>query len=292
MAKKLHFRLPLLSTRATAIMSVALVLLILGLAATVGSVTHRITNSVRENMGFVLILDEGTTASEIESITTRLKSTQGVKEVVYTSPEVILDRWQNLVGDDEDIMQLAGINPFLPELEVKVLPPYAHSDSIHLLSSPFGLLPQVSDVRVSTELIDKVGNTLHSVSLTLIIIAVALLAVSFVLIFNTVRLTVYSRRFLINTMQLVGATPGFIRRPFLLENLLNGLIASVIACVGLGLILGGTSRFDPSIGDAVMVMDTALIMAAMVVVGIIICLAASLVACNRYLSLSYDQLFK
>ncbi len=141
-------------------------------------------------------------------------------------------------GYNENIMSLAGVNPFTPELEVKVTKEYACADSIQMLVAPINLMPQVSDVKVHNELIDSVNHTLHSVSLTLVCIAVALLVVSFVLIFNTVRLSVYSKRFLINTMQLVGAT------------------------------------------------------SAMIIIGMVICLVAAVFACNRYLSLSYDELYK
>lgn len=292
MPKKLHFRLPLFSTRATAVMSVALVLVILGLAAMVGLATRRISDSVRENMGYVAILSEGTTTSEIEDLMGRLRATPGVRDVAYSSSEAILERWQHIVGDEEDILRLAGVNPFSPEIEVYVLSSHASPDSIHTLCTPIGLLPQVADVRVMAELVDTVGSTLHSITVTLLFMAIALLAVSFVLIFNTVRLTVYSRRFLIHTMQLVGATPSFIRRPFVFENFLNGLFAGLIASVLLAATLYGASSIDTAIGDAVFVKDAVIVMAGMIITGVVICLVASWMACNRYLSLTYSQLFK
>lgn len=292
MAKKLHLRIPIFSTRATATLSVALVLVILGLAVMVGIVTGRVTDSVKENMGFVVVLSEDVSASDIEAVTARIKANGGLRDIIYSSPEVILDRWQKLVGEDEDIMRLAGVNPFAPELEVHVDAAHAHPDSIAAMSQPLELLPQVSEVRVTTDLIEKVSSTIDSITLTLVIVAVALLVVSFVLIFNTVRLMVYSRRFLINTMQLVGATPAFVRRPFLVENMVNGLVAGLIASGILAAILYGAAHVDRAIGEAVRTEDAVMVMLAMILTGILICLAASWVACNRYLSLSYDQLFK
>lgn len=292
MAKRLHLRIPIFSTRATATVSVALVLVILGLAAMVGIVTNRVTDSVKENMGFVIVLSDDATASDIDGITTTLKRHPGVRTVSYSSADAILERWQHLVGDDEDIMRLAGVNPFLAELEVHVNATHAHPDSISMICTPYGLMPQVSEVRVISELIDSVSATMRSISITLLIIAIALLGVSFVLIFNTVRLTVYSRRFLINTMQLVGATRGFIRRPFLFENMLNGFVAGIIASAMLGAVVYGAASIDASIAGAVRLDDTLLVMAAMTVTGVLICLCASYVACTRYLSLSYDQLYK
>ena len=239
--KRLH-HIPLFSTRATATVSVALVLVILGIAALVGLATHGLSRSVRDNMGFVVIFSENVTAADIAQVTDKLKAGGGVRDIQYSSPDDILARWQKMVGEDEDIMKLADVNPFTSELEVKVTDTYASTDSIMTLAAPVMLMPQVSDVKIHNELIDSVNSTLRSISLTLVAVAVALMIVSFVLIFNTVRLSVYSRRFLINTMQLVGATPGFVRRPFILESLVNGAVAG-----GAGI---GDSRGDARYGHA------------------------------------------
>ncbi|MCM1163986.1 MAG: permease-like cell division protein FtsX [Muribaculaceae bacterium] len=292
MAKRFHLRIPIFGTRATATLSVAVVLIILGLAAMVGLTASRISDSVREKMGFVVVLSPDVSASDIDVITKRLKSSGAIRAISYSSAEAILDKWQKMVGDDEDIMRLAGVNPFAPELEVSVNAEYANPDSITLLSTPISLMPQVSEVRVSGDLIESVSHTMKSVSLTLIILAVALLIVSFVLIFNTVRLTVYARRFLINTMQLVGATRGFIRRPFLAENALNGLVAGVLASGVLATILYVASRIDPAIDEAVCPEDALLVMIGMIMTGVIICVAGAWVACTKYLSLSFDELYK
>ncbi|MCM1521147.1 MAG: permease-like cell division protein FtsX [Muribaculaceae bacterium] len=292
MAKRLHLRIPVFGTRATATISVALVLVILGLAAMVGMTAARASESVRESMGFVVVLTDNASATDIDAISSRLKTIGAVRKMTYSSSEAILEKWQRLVGDDEDILRLAGVNPFTPELEVSVTSDYANPDSITMLTTPISLMPNVSDVRVSGELIDTVSKTTKSISLTLIIIAAALLIVSFVLIFNTVRLTVYSRRFLINTMQLVGATRGFVMRPFLAENALNGLIAGILASGALAVVLYGASRMDPNIAEAIRPEDALTVMVGMILTGIIICFVGAWMACSRYLSLSFDELYK
>ena len=198
MPKKHFHHIPLFSTRATATVSVALVLVILGIAAMVGVATHRLSQSVRDNMGFVVIFNEDVTADDIAGVTEHLKSTGAVSRTEYSSPDDILARWQKMVGEDEDILRLANVNPFTAELEVIVNPEYASADSIGGLVAPLALMPQVGDVKIHSDLIDNVNATLRSVSLTLVAIAIALLVVSFVLIFNTVRLSVYSQRFIIN----------------------------------------------------------------------------------------------
>lgn len=292
MPKKHFHHIPLFSTRATATVSVALVLVILGIAAMVGVATHRLSQSVRDNMGFVVIFNEDVTADDISGVTEHLKSTGAVSRTEYSSPDDILARWQKMVGEDEDILRLANVNPFTAELEVIVNPEYASADSIGGLVAPLALMPQVGDVKIHSDLIDNVNATLRSVSLTLVAIAIALLVVSFVLIFNTVRLSVYSKRFIINTMQLVGATSGFIRRPFLSESVVNGAVAGVIASLIVTAMLYSCRTLDGTIASILDWGTAGLVMGGMVITGMLICLIAALFACNRYLSLSYDELYR
>lgn len=289
--KRLH-HIPLFSTRATATVSVALVLVILGIAALVGLATHGLSRSVKDNMGFVVIFNENVTASDIAQVSKKLTDGGGVRVMEYSSPDDILARWQKMVGEDEDIMKLADVNPFTSELEVKVSDAYASADSIMMLAAPVMLMPQVSEVKIHNELIESVNSTMRSISLTLVAVAIALLIVSFVLIFNTVRLSVYSKRFLINTMQLVGATPAFVRRPFIMESLVNGAVAGVLASVAVGVMLGIGMHIDVSVSSLLSWPQVVGVMVAMIVTGMLICMVAALFACNRYLSLSYDELYK
>ncbi len=216
----------------------------------------------------------------------------GVSSTVYSSPDVVLERWQSMVGEDEDIVKLSGINPFVGELEVHVTSEYASSDSLDRMIAPLMLMPQVSEVKVHTELVDKVNATLRSVGLGLLIVAVALLIVSFVLIFNTVRLSVYARRFTIYTMKLVGATGSFIRRPFLVDNIVNGLVAGLIASIALALVVLYCRSLDLPVAEMFTLRTVLPVVGALLVTGVLICLIAALFATNRYLRLSYDEMFK
>lgn len=291
MAKK-HHLIPLFTTRATAILSVALVLFILGIASLMGLAARQVTEGIRENMGFVVLFNEDVTASDIDAVRSKVKSFGGVRSMSYSSPDVVLDRWQKMVGDDEDIVRLAGLNPFVGELDVKVYPSHASSDSIALLTDPLMLMPQVSDVKVHTALVDRVNSTLHSVSIALVFIAVALLIVSFILIFNTVRLSVYARRFTIYTMKLVGATPSFIRRPFLTDNIVNGLIAGVLASLAIVCAVTYGRTLEPEFESLFSWESVMVVIIGVILTGILICLIAAAFAANRYLRLSYDEMFK
>ena len=292
MAKRRHHIIPLFSTRATATVSVALVLFVLGLASLIGIATHRVTDSIKEKMGFVILFNEEVTASDIASVKDLVKGNPGVASSVYTSPETVLDRWQKMLGEGEDIMRLGGVNPFVGELEVRVKPAYASTDSINLIVAPLMLMPQVREVKVHAELVDSINGTLRSVTFGLLVVAIALLVVSFVLIFNTVRLAVYAKRFSIYTMKLVGATAGFIRRPFLTSNLLNGFVAGLIASVGLIAVVYYSHMMELSGAEVLSWQAIIPVLAGVILTGMLICLIAALFAANRYLRLSYDEMFK
>lgn len=122
--------------------------------------------------------------------------------------------------------------------------------------------------------------------------AVALLTVSFILIFNTVRLSVYARRFTIYTMKLVGATAAFIRRPFLVDNIVNGLVAGLIASLALVGTVAYGRTFDLSVSELIDWETVVIVLLGVVITGILICLVAAIFAANRYLRLSYDEMFK
>lgn len=292
MVKRRHHLIPLFTTRATATVSVALVLFILGIASFMGIAAHKVTKGIKENMGFVVLFNEEVTASDIDAVRSRLVKEPGVASTSYSSPEAVLDRWQKMVGEEEDITRLAGVNPFVGELEVRVRSAYASNDSIGLITAPLQLMPQVSEIKVHTELVDRINSTLRSVSLSLIFVAVALLTVSFILIFNTVRLTVYARRFTIYTMKLVGATASFIRRPFLVDNIVNGLVAGIIASLALVGAVSYGRTFDLSIAEVLTWDSVVAVLVGVVITGILICLIAAIFAANRYLRLSYDEMFK
>ena len=153
-------------------------------------------------------------------------------------------------------------------------------------------MPEVDEATANTEMIDNLDRNARLLNLILIIIAAALLLISFVLINNTVRLTVYSRRFLIHTMKLVGATGAFIRRPFLQINLLQGVIAGVLAS---GILVGFTA-WAASLKEVLLTAflpwdAVGLLCLGMIVAGMIICTLAALLATNRYLRKDYDAMF-
>lgn len=289
MSKKRHNVIPQLSTRITATVSVALVLLLGGIAAFIGVTTRNLADAVRESTGFTVILEPDVTSSATDALRHEIQLMPGVSRLEFSSAEVVLERWQKLV--DEDITLMSGINPFSPEFEVNVTASHSSADSIMAIASAVSQMPGVDDVTVHTDVATEIQRSFASIEMILLIISVALLVISFVLITNTVRLTVYSRRFAIHTMKLVGATPGFIRKPFITANIINGVIAGLTACALSGGLLFYFSTLEPRLPSLISPVEIAAIFGGMIIAGIVICLLAAIFATNKYLSQSYDEMF-
>lgn len=227
--RKTRSSMPLFSTRLTAIVSVALVLLLLGVAAFLGIGARNVADDMRRDIGFVVIVADDASPADIAALKQRFAGAAYTSDYTYSSPEMVMQRWKTLMDDEGETDDLLDENPFAPEIEVNVRAPWANIDSLRAITTPLKLMPSVDDVKVHDTLVGEVNRTLSNIALILIIVAAVLLTISIVLINNTVRLTIYSRRFLIHTMKLVGATPGFIRAPMIRDNALGGLLAGFIA---------------------------------------------------------------
>lgn len=292
MPKKSPASLPLVSTRLTASVSVAMVLLLLGLAALAGIAAHNIATEIRQNMGFVVVFSDDARPDDIEAMKKRFTAADYVVSYAYSSPEMVLERWQQMIGDDEQINDLLDVNPFAPEIEVHVKAAYVSADSLEVIAAPLEMVPGVAEIKMHTDVVDSVNATMRNVAVALAAIAVALLLIAIVLINNTVRLTVYSRRFSIYTMKLVGATPGFIRSPIVTANAIAGLIAGLAAAALLAAILAYVGRIDPSPANCVSWTQSVWVLGAMPLAGVVICLPAALFAANKYIRISHDKIYR
>lgn len=293
MTQKQRSKLPLFSTKLTATVSVTLVLMILGAVAMIGIMGNSLATDLRQHLGFALTLDEDATPADIAAMKQRFTGARYVASYTYSSPEQVMERWQQMVGDDENITELMeGINPFAPEFEVHVKALWAHPDSLSALAQRLEMIPGVAEVKVHTEMVEQVNRTVTTIALCGAGFAIVLLIISFVLINNTVRLTVYSRRFTIYTMKLVGATGAFIRRPIVMANILAGLIAVAVASGLLAGLLAWSHSVSPAMREAVSWPMAAWVFAGMIVAGVLICYVASALATNKYLRLSHDDMFR
>lgn len=278
-----------LSVQATATVSVALVLLLLGMVASLGLAARSITTEIKEHMGFDVVLAEQVTLDRVNEFKQMFTDAPYVASFRYFSPEQANETWRVEMG--ENLTELLDVNPFLPEFEINVKADYAVADSLDAIVLPLSKMEGVYQVNAHTEVVDQVNRNLSTLMLVLGIAALALLPISFVLINNTVRLTIFSRRFTIHTMKLVGASRGFIRRPFMVSNLLQALIASIVASGLLGAMYAYVWSLDGSLRGVLTAEMLVAVCCGMLVCGLLLCFCAALFATQRYLTRSYDELF-
>lgn len=269
--------------------SVTLVILIVGIVGSIAIATRRVSDTLKSNIGFTIVMSSEATPGEISDITRALSSDPAIHTFIYTSALDNMRAWNEEIG--EDVMKILGANPFPADYTVKVKSPYAATDRLTSVTARYESMPGVDAIDINRAMIDSMQRHISTVIWVLSGIAIALMLISFILINNTVRLTVYSRRFLIHTMKLVGATGSFIRRPFLRSSLISSLIAGAIASLTLGgLVYLLHSRF-PATVDILPRGYVAALFPVMIIIAIIICTAASAIATNRYLRMDYDDLF-
>ncbi len=291
-SKPRHRSVSVLSSQLTVTISVTLVLLLLGIGTLIGIGARNAAESIRERVGFVAILHDSATASDINGLKRQWMRSPFAASVRYCSAEDVLARWQAMNPEADNEEALLGINPFFAEFEVNVRSQYANADSLAMIVAQVKTHPAVRHVTLHTEMIDSLTSSINTVFAFLTAIAALILLIAVVLIFNTVRLTIYSRRFLIRTMQLVGATDGFIRRPIVLSGALHGLIAAMIAVAILCGLVYSSAMLYPEIENQTTWNDVMWVCCGQVVCGVAICALSSFAAATRYLRCDYDHLFR
>lgn len=276
--------------RVTSTISVTLVLFILGLVAAINITFNSLDRELKEKMGFTVVLRDSVASEEIGKLRQLCVESPYVSEFKYLSPEEVLR--EEAGNDGPALVEMLGVNPYSPMIDIRVKRDWANVDSIAVLVDKWSRMDGVGDVSVNTDMVKNLTRNARMFNTVMLVIAAALLLISFVLINNTVRLTVYSRRFIIHTMKLVGATSGFIRRPFIVTNLIQGTIAGMIASGLLALLIGWGKNWDESLDTLLPWGAVGIIFGAILLLGMAICSLAALFATNRYLKTDYDDMFE
>ena len=278
-----------LNAKITSTISISLVLVLLGLTILILFLGNGISNYVKENMSFNVMLSTDITDSEITKVRNNLDSQPFVKSSRFISK---VEAKEQLIKDlGEDPEELLGYNPAQDCIEIYLHSEYANNDSIALITNVINQDNNVSDLLYQQEAIDLINENLSKVMTIMLVLAVILLFISFTLIRNTIRLSIYAKRFIINTMKLVGATSGFIRRPFVRNNIITGIIAGIIADVIIFSMLMYFSREYAEIQSVITTFDIAIIFAIVIVLGVLISTVATAFAVNRYIKMRTDELY-
>ena len=269
--------------------STTLVLILLGIVSFFILFAQRLSDSVKENLTVTVLLDGEASRSDIHEFRTALKGERYVYALDYVSKEQALKEQVKAMGSDPS--EFLGANPFTASFELRMNALYANSDSLAWITAKLKKNPLVEDVMYQKELVDTVNDNLRRISYVLLGLAVLLALVSFALINNTVRLSIYSGRFVIRTMKLVGASWGFIRGPFLRKNVWSGILAAIVA----DSVLMGTAYWAVTYEQELLQVITPEVMlivcASVLVFGIVITWLCAYFSMNKYLRMKANSLY-
>lgn len=277
------------NARFNSIVSISLVLLLTGIMLFLGIIANRLSKHVKENITLSVIVDDEMRLPDAKMFQQRLEASPWVKSVQYIDKEQALkDLKENLGENPEDLL---GSNPLLASFEIFLKADYANSDSIKVIEASLKTEKNVEDVLYRKDLIHLVNENVRRISVILLVLAIFLTIISFSLIRNTVRLMIYSKRFLIRTMQLVGASNNFIRKPFLIENLWAGIISAVVATT----VLAGLMAYvEQRLNGSLQLLDfgtMAVVFFSLLIFGLLIIISATWLAVTRYLKMNVSDLY-
>jgi cell division transport system permease protein len=232
------------NAKITSIVSITLVLVLLGLTILTLFLGNRLSDYVKENVSFSVILEHNVTDAQIAETRKRLDDMPFVKSSRFIGKEEAKELLIQDLGEDPE--ELLGFNPAPDCIEIFLKSEYANTDSLAKVSEIIKAETNIDDLLYQQEVIELINNNLSKITAILLILSVVLLFISFTLISNTIRLSIYAKRFLIHTMNLVGAVDAFIRKPFVKEHMIMGIIAGLLAD---GIILGILYYFGMEYAD-------------------------------------------
>ncbi len=277
------------SSYLTLVISVSLVLFLLGVLGLVLLNARELSDYLRESLSFSIILDDEAKEPDVRMLQKDLDAKPYVKSTEYVSKEAAAVKMKKDLG--EDFINFLGDNPLPPTIDVFLHAGYTSPDSVAKIEKYVRLYPFVKEVYYQESLLFLINENVKKISLFLLIISTFLFLIALTIINNTIRLSIYSRRFLIRTMQLVGATRSFIRRPFIIQSALHGLIAALIA---LSLLLGMLYLIEKEFFLMFSFESTYLLILlgiSIIVTGVFINVISTFFSVNRYLSISEDKLY-
>lgn len=273
----------------TSTVSISMVLFLIGMLGLVLLNAERLAQYVRENIGFTLVLNEGVQGSEITDLQKSLKSTDFVKSVEYIDKETAAERLKAELG--EDFTGFLGYNPLLSSIDVKLFAEFATPDKLVVLEKKFMEYPQVKEVLFQRDIVNVINENVKKIGFILVFFSGLLLFIFSALINNTIRISIYSQRFIINTMLLVGATDRFIRAPFIKRSVVYGIAGAFAANLLLFILMYSYASEIKGIVDLDDFKIFGIVFFADLVLGVLISWSSTYFAVNKFLRLKFDELF-
>jgi len=277
------------NSRLTSVISIALVLFLIGLVFLIGLLGNKLSIFVKENITFSIVLKDNQKEADVKKMQTTLDAKPYIKSTVYISKEQAAKELEMEIGENPEIF--LGFNPLQSSIEVKLNSEYANPDSLMMIEREIKSYTSVSELMYRKDMMDMVNDNMKKAGVILLALAVMLMLISFVLISNTIRLLIYSKRFLIHTMKLVGATPGFIRKPFVRYNIVSGIMASILAIL---MLTGSLYYLQSELHDLVQIINITtllIIYGSVFILGILLSVVATVISVNKYLRMNVDKLY-
>ena len=288
--KNKSLKTKIISSSASVVISLSLVLFVVGLLALILINTQRLSDYLKENVGFTIMLEDS--ANEIETIKLQkeLEAANFTKKTTFITKEQATEELKKDLG--EDFVAFLGYSPLLSSIDIKLNAAYANTDSLQKITTELTTNPIVFEAYYQKDLIDKLNSNVNRLSFFLLIFCILLFFIAFVLINNTIRLSVYAKRFSIRTMRLVGATDIFIQKPFLIKGMYQGIYSSIFAVfmlIGSIQLIQGDSKNMLNIDD---IRINGLIFIFIFLSGLVLSLFSTFFAVRKYINLNENELYK
>ena len=267
-----------------------MVLILLGMVVFTVLTAHNLSSYVKENLTVMVLLGDNMTPQEQKAAYAKLKNRPYVRKLTFISKEQANKENSEAMGTDPS--EFLGFNPYPATLEIQLKSDYANNDSVNWIKAELHAIPKITEVHYEQDLMDKVNSNLSKISIILLVLAVLLTIVSFSLISNSVRLSVYARRFLIHTMKLVGASWSFIRRPFLNRAIGVGIVAALLANAFLGVSFYGLYVLEPGVLTVISWVELTITGVSVLLFGVLITAVCSYLAVNKFLKMTAGDLYK
>jgi cell division transport system permease protein len=272
------------------VFGIAMVLLMIGLLGLILVHANNLSRYVKENIVLNLFMDDSAHETDVLQLQKQLDANPMVKQTQYVSKELAARNLQKDLG--EDFVKFLGYNPLSQSLDVYLKADYANNADIEKFKATLLKNPLVKEVKYQQSLVDQMNSNLTSISLIILGFAGIFIILSVALINNTIRLAIYSQRFLIKSMQLVGATKGFIRKPFLLYGIWHGLLGGLISVV---ILIGTLYLANKQIPDLIILQnytEFGIVFLGIIGLGIFISAFSTFLAVNKFLRLKIYDLYR
>lgn len=276
-------------SRLTATISISLVLLLFAVMMTLALFAHEISRAAKENISLTVVLEDDITSQELSAFRKRITNSAWAREHIYISKAQALEELSEELGENPE--ELLGFNPLPATIEIKLHSDHTDIEEIKKTVNTLSAPSYVQEVVYREDLIQLVNKNIFSIGQVLLVVAAVLTLISIFLIRNTVRLMIYAKRFLIHTMCLVGAKRSFIRRPFVWQNLRCGIISAFIAFGMYYVSIIGLEKIFPGIQAMINQEALLFIAAALLVLGMLLSVLATIFSVNRFLNMTADELY-